>query len=114
MCSCARTCSNKRFIFLLENATPTFTSSSTNVTLLVGAKARLLCGVNGPSKTDYWWEKNGIRIHKSEKYRPKRFRYLRIKNVDKSDAGNYVCWASYRGSKIHQITTLNVRGENKV
>ena len=97
---------------VIENAVPAFTNSPTNVTLLVGDKARLLCGVNGPSNTKYWWEKNGIRIRNSKKYRTKRFRFLRIKNVNKSDAGDYVCWASYRGGKIHQTTTLNVEDPN--
>ena len=34
--------------------------------------------------------------------------------MEKSDAGDYVCRASYSGSKIHQAITLNVRGEKRI
>ena len=102
------------FHFPLENTYPAFSSSSTNVSASIGEEARLPCRVNGPSKTEYWWEKNGDRLRKKKKYRTKRFRYLRIKKVEKSDAGDYVCWASYRGKDIHQTITLNVKGEIRV
>ena len=108
-----QTSCNKCFHFLLESAAPTFSSSPTNIIATVGDQARLLCRVNGPPKTEYWWEKNNNRLRQSKKYRSKKFRYLRIKIVDKTDAGDYVCWASYRGSKVHRTITLNVKGENR-
>jgi hypothetical protein len=107
-------CCNLTFSFLSALVPPTFTSSQRNVTAAVGAEVRLLCRVvTAPSQTTrYWWTKNSNRIRKSSKYRPKKFRYLRIKNVDRSDAGDYVCWAKNAGGKIQQTITLNVEGKN--
>ncbi|CAB3977038.1 fibroblast growth factor receptor 4-like, partial [Paramuricea clavata] len=91
---------------------PTFSSSQRNVTAAFGTEVRLPCRVTDPSKTArHWWTRNGNEIKKSRKYRPKKFRYLRIKNVDRSDAGDYVCWAMNAGGKIQQTITLNVEGE---
>ena len=95
--------------FTGENTGLAFSSYSTNVDVSVGEEAWLPCRVNGPRKTEYWWEKNGNRLRNSKRYRPRRFRILKIKAVEKSDAGDYVCWASNGDSKINQTITLNVK-----
>jgi hypothetical protein len=105
-----------RFLFLLVTAPPpTFTSPQTNFTAAVGTQVSLLCRVNitVSPESKYWWTKNGFSVSRSKKHQLKKFRYLRVKDVEKSDAGDFVCWTSNgNGHKIQRKITLNVVGKN--
>ncbi len=69
--------------------------------------------INASPKSKYWWTENGIRLRKSKKYRPKRFRYLRVKDVEKSDAGDYMfAGQAMITIKYKKKITLNVVGKN--
>ncbi|XP_028403298.1 fibroblast growth factor receptor 4-like isoform X3 [Dendronephthya gigantea] len=88
---------------------PSFQSDVSNATVVLGeSEVRLPCRVIADVNTEYWWTKGGKRITKRKRYRIKKFRYLRIKNVENSDAGEYVCRAKNNGGEIQQTITLIV------
>lgn len=70
---------------------PTFTSPQSNFSAIVGTEARLLCRVNDFSTS--WWTRNGTTLKRTNKYRIKPNKYLKIRKVGKSDGGEYICWA---------------------
>ncbi|XP_028403293.1 fibroblast growth factor receptor 4-like [Dendronephthya gigantea] len=91
------------------SAPPFFQSDVSNATVVLGeSEVKLSCRVIADVNTQYWWTKGGKRITKRKRYRIKKFRYLRIKNVKNSDAGEYVCRAKNNGGEIQQTITLIV------
>ena len=71
-------------------------SSPPTVVKLVGEKeVQLFCKINVKEAVSYTWYKNGKVITAAfDRYTVKKYRYLRIANVVKSDSGKFVCVAS--------------------
>lgn len=101
---------HKRFL----PTAPVFPSFQTNFTATVGAEIKLWC------RAKYWdasiiahgWTKDGIQLKKYETKYYIRFRYLRIRKVEKSDAGKYICWSKQKGGLVQRTFNLIVKGIN--
>ena len=68
---------------------------------------RLSCLVKA-NTAEIRWFKDGKLIVESQKYMIKKFRYLRIKDIEKSDQGVYICNASNSEGYVTKIVHLNV------
>ena len=102
------------FRFLLGPAAPIFAGSQTNFTATVGTNIKLWCRVRHPlypdASTTHWWTRNGVQINMSQKHRLNQFRFLRLRGVERSDAGEYKCWAKNTGGQVQRTINLVVKG----
>ena len=78
---------------------PTIVSSKTSFDAIVGEDVKLRCRFrNLDDSYRTWWTRNGTTLRKTNKYRIKPFRYLKIRKLEKSDAGEYICWAKNKNA----------------
>ncbi len=68
---------------------------------------RLRCSVVA-NTAKYRWFKNGRPITNSPKYRIKKFKYMKIKNIRYRDQGVYICQASNAEGSVKKTVYLNV------
>lgn len=103
------------FIIYDKDGAPSFKGDDGKTEILEVEKGtvekRLLCAVR-PDWPGYRWFKNGriieVRANR-KKYRIKKYRYLKIKNIMLSDEGIYVC-QSYNSEEnyVNKTVYLNV------
>ncbi|XP_046850988.1 fibroblast growth factor receptor 4-like isoform X2 [Xenia sp. Carnegie-2017] len=90
---------------------PSFTTNITKVEVEnESRKGKILCNVLSVEDNDYWFTREGKRITNSKKYRYKKNRYLRIKKITWTDAGEYVCWARNKAGEVSRIINVVVVG----
>ena len=104
-----RFCNLAIFCSYLGKSSP-FVNLPTEFNATLGGDARLLCRVRHGDFSDTSWTRNGTTLKKSDKYRIKPKKYLRIRKVQKSDAGEYICWAKKGADKWSRRIKLNVIG----
>ena len=90
---------------------PTIVGSQTNFNATFGLGVKLLCRFrNLDDLSRSWWTRNGATLRKTSKYRIKPNKYLKIRKVEKSDAGEYICWAKNKNGDRQRSINLNVIG----
>ena len=63
-------------------------------------------------ENEYWFTRNGHRIEKSKQYRYEKNRALRLKKVQWTDAGEYVCYAKNAAGTVSRKITVSIFGES--
>ena len=100
---------SKCFFSYLGKSSP-FVNLPTEFNATLGEDVKLLCRVRRGDSSDTSWTRNGTTLKRSDKYRIKPKKYLRITKVQKSDAGEYICWAKKGADKRSRPIKLNVKG----
>ena len=90
---------------------PTIVGSKTSFDAIVGEDVKLRCRFRTlDDLSRSWWTRNGTTLRKTSKYRIKPRKYLKIRKVEKSDAGKYICWAKNENGNRKQSINLDVIG----
>lgn len=77
------------------------------------AEYRLKCVVEATAG-EYRWYKDNRLLKNNAKYRMKKFRYLKIKDVNFSDQGLYTCVASNVEGNVSKTVYLSVQGKGMI
>ena len=62
----------------------------------------------------YRWSRGGKELFDNDKYRVKKFRYLKIRNLVFADEGRYKCEAWNTDGNISTIFNVNVEGRGSI
>ena len=85
------------------------------ITVVNGTKEKRLPCILRADSASYRWYKNGQIIYSNGvKYRIKKQRYLKIKNIRFSDQGDYVCVVSNAEDEVNKTIHLIVTGRSKI
>ena len=99
----------------VKGAAPSFkgdNGKTEKIEVVNGTKEkRLPCKLTTDS-ANFTWFKNGHRITESEKYRIKKQRHLKIKDVGFGDQGVYVCQVSNAQGSVNKTIYLIVTGRS--
>ncbi|XP_046850980.1 fibroblast growth factor receptor 4-like [Xenia sp. Carnegie-2017] len=90
-------------------APPSFKTNVTSFKLEINARrADIFCKVLSEVENEYWFTRNGHRIKKSKQYRYEKNRALRLKKVQWTDAGEYVCYAKNAAGTVSRKITVSI------
>lgn len=102
------------YVFVYAGVVPSFKYINASEEQYYSAKngtneIRLKCIVEADTG-HYRWSRDGKELFESGKYRVKKFRYLKIRNLVFADSGRYKCEAWNADGNIRAIFNVDVEG----